>query len=169
MKKKIIIAIIAAVVALAAGTSGWYFGIYKPQKESQRKNETCETIAVTAFINAFGKLDDIYQSCRGHQLRKLYAENKRKEGLDGATLEDHKKVEVLCDCAVKNLLKSIAGEWVGKCREDNMQWIQDSLQIKNRSAKEPGLTDILIEPMYEICETEQKSIGTNAFNKRYGG
>lgn len=151
MKKKNII-IVTVSLALAGGATGWYFGLYKPKKENQRKTEICENIAVPAFINAFGKLDDVYQSCRSSQLQKLYAENKRRDGLDGATMEDHQKVEAICECAVKSMLKSIAGKWVEECRGDNRQWIQEPLQLKNRFSKEPEIKDVLIESSYETCE-----------------
>ena len=138
-------------VALFACVLGWYFGFYKPQKENQRKNETCEIIAITAFANAFGKLEDIYKSCRSKQLQKIYAETKRKEGIEGASIEDHQKVDALCECAVRGLLKGIVEEWVGKCRADNGQWLQDSQELKKRFIREPKIKDALIESSYETC------------------
>lgn len=150
MKKKIIIAIVLTGVALATGASVWYFGFYKPE---QQEKETCDILAVSAFKNAFGNLDDIYALCRSEQLQKLYTKNKKINGLDGATLEEHQEVENLCECATENLAMSIIGEWSNKCRSGNTQWIQDSQEIKHWFDKEPGTKYLLfIESNYDICE-----------------
>lgn len=146
---KIIMIIIA--IFMCCGGIGWYFGYHKPYKN---KIDTCENLAIGGFINAVGDLDSIYEICKQDKLQKLYDEMKRKEGIDGASLEEHKKVYSLCDCAVRDLSKTIITGWVDKCVAGNEQWIDEAMNAKKRFITEPEAFRMLLELSYEMCESK---------------
>lgn len=154
MKKnnKIIISLILVGLVFLGCFGGWYFGYHKPHKD---KIETCENLAVGGFMGAFGDLESVYEICKNNQLQKLYAETKRKEGIEGASLEAHQEVYALCECASKELAKSVIRGWVDKCVADDEQWIVDSLNAKKRFENEPESFGMLIEMAYKMCKSRQ--------------